>query len=175
MKILISLIILVFLPLIALTQENIDFTLGVKYETSNIKSIWATVGKDTYFIYEVGHNLPKDESTKHPYYDENLRNNFNHQRLDDIIRRLYWSVGVGHTYKFVSLNLNVCMTKEDTYFQFLDETLFFSPNGRYSFLGETGGFVSGKIGTIITHKKTAFAFDYNLTTKRMSFGLGRDF
>lgn len=148
---------------------------GFKFETSGIKSIWATVGTRPYFIYEVGHNFPKDNSVKHNYYDKKLLDNWSHKRIDNIYRNLYWSTGVGYRIKNFGFHGAICMMRINTYYQYYDETLLFSPNGKYSFLGETGGFISFKAGGTYQRKKFIFATDFNVKTKELSLGLGYDF
>jgi hypothetical protein len=67
------------------------------------------------------------------------------------------------------------MLRINTYYQYYDETLLFSPNGKYSFLGETGGNISFKLGATYQRKRFIFATDFNSIRHELSLGLAYDF
>lgn len=167
-------IILFFLfPLSLYSQEySYEFRGGVQIATDGSKQVWATVGSDFYFMYELGYNFPKDITYLRPGFDYRSTQIWNHERMDDIVKKLYWSVGFGNKFNKIDVHLAASMLKIDHYYHFYDSSLFSSPNGHYSFIRYTEGEISAKVGLIYDFKYFSAKTDYDFIVKRGTFGVG---
>lgn len=161
------------LPTILFSQRgDYIFKGGVQLTTDGSKQLWATVGSDVYFVYELGYNFPKDVTYLIPGFDYRSTQLWGHERLDDIVKKIYWSGGVGTRIKKIDFHFVVVMIKIDHFYHFYDETLFASPNGHYSFKRLNDGEISGKFGLIYDIRKLSLKADYDFFYKRATFGLG---
>ncbi len=171
-----KIILFFILPLSLFGQRsNYVFKGGVQLTTDGSKQLWATVGNDFYFLYELGYNFPKDITYLRPGFDYRSTQVWGHERLEDITKKIFWSAGFGTRINRFDFHFAFTMTKIDHFYHFYDETLFASPNGHYSFKRGYDGELSGKFGLIYDIKWISIKTDYDLMQKRGTFGVGINF
>lgn len=171
-----KIILFLFLPTFIFSQKNeYIFKGGVQITSDGSKELWATVGTDIYFLYELGYNFPKDITHLRSGFDYASTKIWGHERLDDIVRRVYWSGGIGTRINKVDIHFSFGLTKIDYFYHFYDDSLFASPNGHYSFKRFTDGEISGKFGLIYDISLLSLKIDYDFLYERATFGLGINF
>lgn len=168
------------LPIFAYGQQHdrlsaFDKYVGIKISPNNVRTVWVSVGSKPYFIYEFGYNFPRDNSMKHHFYDDRQIAIWNHERLPDIERLVFWSTGTGYQYNRYKVHVAICMYKIDKFKQFYDKSLYFSPNGFYSFKYKTEGDISFKTGFNVNIRGVTLGYDREFGRKNNFFSIAHKF
>lgn len=149
--------------------------LGVQYGTQNQIGGWITIGKKIFFIGEYNSSINNDQSE---YYDEitmDYVSSWNDVRLTDITKNRILYLGVGSMFNSFGINLSVGMSKNVVNYQFFDETMILSNNGRYSFKNYSNNNTSLKIGGLFDYKNMTIKTDYDFIMENLLIGLGVNF
>lgn len=145
---------------------------GIQYSTNKTIGGFFTIGNKGYFIADYSTSFQKDESTYYPKLTSDKVLPWGDQKLPDLISEGTLYLGAGKRFARTGFHVMVGFGNETKKYQFFDEMLILSNNGKYSIPNYTNNFTTIKFGLIHDFKRASIKIDLDPIRKNTSFGLG---
>lgn len=142
------------------------FSLGIQ-KSNKMLGGWATIGNDGFVILDYVTTYESDNSTFFPY---GTINQVDFPMVSDYVQRKVFYIGAGKTldYKW-KLSLSIGFGNEVIRYRGKDAI------GYITFPKYSENFTTVKMGLIRQYKKISGKFDYDLSRKYLSLGIGLNF